>query len=208
MGPGRGYISQGGIFNVIYTPILHSGVLEAVSNTKNQKVVALITDIGNDIMYGIPAEKIIGGLKSIFDELNKLEANIFITTIPVDLKKDISEFYFHILRKFFFPRSTVEYNRAWEAIQSINTFILQPLNKNIIVIDEMNEFCGVDKIHFSLLKSCSAWSHIAGNLTSSFAVNAPPKLRVSELTLSFVNNLARILLTDMLGMVNKTNESF
>ena len=35
MGPGRGYVSRGGILNAIYSPILNCGILEAVRNKKN-----------------------------------------------------------------------------------------------------------------------------------------------------------------------------
>ena len=65
MGPGRGYLSRGGILNTVYSPILNCGILEAARNKKikDQLVVALITDIGNDIMYGVSSEKIIDGLQ-------------------------------------------------------------------------------------------------------------------------------------------------
>jgi len=210
MGPGRGYISQGGILNMTYPPILQCDILKAAYSRRkiNQQVVALITDIGNDIMYGVPVEEIIGGLQSLFDTLTEFEASIFVTSIPVDLKSDIGEFYFRILRRVFFPNSPVEYYQALEAIEVINKFIIQSLNKNIIVINEMKQFCGIDKIHYSLFKSRSAWSHIAGNLTGTLDVNAPPKLNVSELMLSLANNFARILFTDMLRMVSKTDETF
>ena len=72
----------------------------------------------------------------------------------------------------------------------------------------MKRFCGIDKIHYSLLKSQSAWSYIASNLMGNLGANAPPKLKVSELVLSLANNLTRILFTDMLRLINKTNETF
>ena len=72
----------------------------------------------------------------------------------------------------------------------------------------MQQFCGVDKIHYSLLKSSAAWSYIANNLTTSLAVNSFPKLKVSELVFSLANNLARILFIDMLGITKKNNETF
>jgi len=76
------------------------------------------------------------------------------------------------------------------------------------VINGMKPFCGIDKIHYGIFKSQSAWSHIAGKLTASLGTNISPKLKTSEIALSMANNIARILLTDMLGMANKTNETF
>ena len=210
MGPGRGYVSRGGILNAIYSPILNCGILEAVRNKKikDQSVVALITDIGNDIMYGVSSEKIINGLQYLLNALGEFKTNIFITSIPVDLENDISELHFHIIRQIYFPKSPVKYSQASNNIKAINKFILQSSNKKITVINDMKQFCGIDKIHYSIFKSQSAWSHVAGKLTASLGTNISPKLKTSEIALSMANNIARILLTDMLGMANKTNETF
>jgi len=210
MGPGRGYVIRGGIFNVTYPPILNCGILETARNKrkKNQPVVALITDIGNDIMYGASPEEIIAGLQYLLNTFDEFATNIFITSIPIDLKNDIGEFYFRILRQIFFPKSPAEYSQTSKTIEIVNQFILQSSNAKISVIDDMQQFCGIDKIHYSLLKSHLAWSHIAGDLTGTLDVNAPPKLNVSELVLSLANNFARILFIDILGMVNKTDETF
>ena len=210
MGPGRGYVSQGGILNAVYSPILNCGILEAVRNKriKNQQVVALITDIGNDIMYDVSSEKIVGGLQYIFNALDEFETNIFITPIPVALENAISEFHFQIIRQVYFPKSPVKYFQASNNIKAINKFILQSFNQKITVINDMKPFCGIDKIHYSIFKSQSAWSHIAGKLTASLGTNISPKLKTSEIALSMANNVARILLTDILGMANKTNETF
>ena len=210
MGPGRGYVSRGGILNAIYSPILNCGIFEAVRNKriKNQQVVALITDIGNDIMYDVSPEKIIGGLQYIFNALDGFETNIFITPIPIDLENDISEFHFQIIRQVYFPKSPVKHSQASNNIKAINKFILQSSNKKITVINDMKQFCGIDKIHYSILKSQSAWSHIAKKLTTSLNTNVSPQFRTSELALSIANNAVRILLTDMLGIIKKTKETF
>jgi len=210
MGPGRGYVSRGGILNAIYSPILNCGILEAVRNKKikDQSVVALITDIGNDIMYGVSSEKIINGLQYLLNSLGEFKTNIFITSIPVDLENDISELHFHIIRQIYFPKSPVKYSQASNNIKAINKFILQSSNKKITVINDMKQFCGIDKIHYSIFKSRPAWSHVVGKLTASLGTNIPPKLKTSEVALSMANNIARILLTDMLGIANKTNETF
>jgi hypothetical protein len=210
MGPGRGYVSRGGILNAVYTPIIDSGIFEEVRNKKikDQQVIAFITDIGNDIMYGASPEEIIGGLQLLFNVLDEFATDVFITSIPVDLENDISELYFHILRKVFFPRSPVTFSQALNNIKSINQFIFQSSNQKISVVNDMKPFCGIDKIHYSILKSQPAWLHIAEKLTASLDINLSPKLKTSEVALSMVKNISRILLTDILSIKNKTNETF
>ena len=210
MGPGRGYVSRGGILNATYSPILDSGIFEAIQRKriKNQQIVTLITDIGNDVMYDASPEKIIGGLEYLYNLLDEFEANIFITSISVDLENDVSELYFRILRKLYFPKSPVTYSQASNNIKAINQFILQSSNQRISVINDMKSFYGIDKIHYSILKSRMAWSHITRKLTASFDINLSPELKTSEVVKSMMNNISRILLADMLGIGKKTNETF
>ncbi len=210
LGPGRGYISKGGRFNAVYPPILNCGIFQEVRDrsTPNQQVVALITDIGNDIMYGVPTAEILEGLRSIIGMLREVRASIFITSIPVDLVNDINEFYFRALRSIFFPNSPVEYHQASESIRVINKFILDSSNENLKVIDGLEQYCGIDKIHYSLLKSRPAWSHIADNLTDSFDTPASPDMKISEVAVSLASNLARIFFTDMIGVIKKNHETF
>jgi hypothetical protein len=210
MGPGRGYVSRGGILNAVYSPIINSGIFEAARNKKikKQKVVALITDIGNDIMYNISPDKIIDSLQHILNVLDEIGTNIVITSIPVDLKNDISELHFQILRKIYFPKSSVKYSQASNNIKTINQFILKASNQKITVMNDMKRFSGIDKIHYSIFKSPLAWSHIAEKLTTPLGTNVFPKLTTTEMARSMANNITRILLTDILKMVKKTNEVF
>ena len=53
----------------------------------NQQIIALITDIGNDIMYGIHSEKIIAGLQKILDTLGEFTKKYFYHPNSNKLKK-------------------------------------------------------------------------------------------------------------------------
>ena len=210
MGPGRGYLGRGGILNTTYPPIIDCGILESIQKTRkpNQQIIALITDIGNDIMYGVHSEKIIEGLQNILDTLGEVTKNIFITPIPINLKNDIGEFYFRVLRCIFFPKSSIQYSQTLESIKIINQFILHSPNKKTTVINGMEQFSGLDKIHYSFFKNHLAWAYIANKLIEPIGINVSPILKFPEALLSLTNNLARILLIDILRIINKNNETF
>ena len=56
LGPGRGFCAKGGMFNFIYPPIQDCQVIEAAEKKTKNKRVVLITDLGNDLMYGVTDE--------------------------------------------------------------------------------------------------------------------------------------------------------
>ena len=209
MGPGRAYITEGGLLNAVYPPILNCGILDAArKKDKDKTTVALVTDIGNDIMYGVPAEEIVAGLQTLFSELEEIGADTFITAIPVDLEKDVGESYFRILRRIFFPKSRVEYHEAASTVQTVNRFIKESASKKIVALEGMEKFCGRDKIHYSLLGCHRAWSYVAGEMLNRLNATAPINIGPIDMVSSLTANMSRILCTDMLGIVKKSDETF
>ena len=61
LGPGRGFCARGGIFNITYSPIQGSQVIESAEKKSKEALhtVVLFTDIGNDLMYGVSADTLI-----------------------------------------------------------------------------------------------------------------------------------------------------
>ena len=65
-----------------YPPIHSSDIFEVAHNKSESgyQVVALVTDIGNDIMCDVPAEKVIETIQQVFARLQSMNAKIFYTT--------------------------------------------------------------------------------------------------------------------------------
>ena len=125
LGPGRNYCVRGGVFCITYPAICDCGIFEAARERAGQaaRVIALVTDIGNDIMSGIPAETIIARLNGIFDKLNALDAHIVATTLPVHLETELNNAAFVCLRTLLYPKSQVTHAQAVAAIRRINEFL-------------------------------------------------------------------------------------
>ncbi|MFQ5444990.1 MAG: hypothetical protein ACE5EK_10285, partial [Nitrospinales bacterium] len=122
LGPGRGYCAEGGIFNVVYPPIRACGIMDAVREKAKPpcRVVALITDIGNDIMYGVPVKTITDCVVELLKTFRELDANVLMTSIPSSMERDIGKIPFAILRTLFYPKSQVERSQAASAVIEIN----------------------------------------------------------------------------------------
>ena len=85
--------------------------------------VALITDIGNDLMYGVSADTLIKSLDIIIDEILKWDAEIFLTPININPKKDISPMIFFVLRFLLYPSSKVNYEEIDLSIFKVNKYL-------------------------------------------------------------------------------------
>ena len=192
MGPGRGYCAEGGIFNITYPPIGSSGILKSASERAQgaRQVIALITDIGNDIMYGVPVSEITSCLSSLLQKLDAIGADVFVNPIPLDFPEDVSERQFRILRSVFYPHSAIDYRRAGEAVSAVNDFLYASAGRRIHLLPSAKDCTGIDKIHYSIFRSHRAWSRVANEMFRVSPVKLPRKIGWLSTTTSLFANSA------------------
>ena len=212
LGPGRGFCSRGGMFNFSYSPILVSRVIEsAEKKSKNAFCTAvLITDIGNDLMYGVSAETLIDSLDAVIDRMLGWNANIFLTSIHVNLKKDLGPTTFFLLRFLFYPSSKITFEEADLLVTKLNRYLEEKsrINERVHLIAGMETFAGLDKIHFSILKAHSAWSKVANEIFKVIGFSSQKKIGFSDGVKSVVENLMRLTFSDIFRLKKKGSEFF
>jgi len=209
LGPGRGFCEKGGMFNFIYPPIQDCLIVEeAEKKAKNPRVV-LLTDLGNDLMYGVTADALIECLDMLIDRMLKWNAEIFITSIHINIKKNVSRRIFYILRFIFYPRSKINFEEADFLIAKINFYLEEKTRKNkkVHLITGMESYTGPDKIHYSLLKMHKAWSKVTDEIFTTLNVPVTKRPRFIDGVISVLSNLKHLIFCDILGW-NKKGQDF
>ncbi len=210
MGPGRGYCTEGGIFNITYPPIGSCGILKSASGRAQgaRQVVALITDIGNDIMYGVPVSEITSCLNTLLQNLDAIGADVFVNPIPLDFAEDVSEHQFRILRSVFYPHSAIDYSGAAKAVTAVNGFLRDSAGGRIHLLPSVKDFCGVDKIHYSIFRSHKAWSQVAVEMLRVLPVKQTGKIGWLSTINSLFANMGRLVFCDMIPVRKKSPGTF
>jgi hypothetical protein len=208
LGPGRGYCVPGGILNIVYPPIGDCGILDAARIAKSSHVIALVTDIGNDIMYDIPAGQIIDKLDKLFGDLRRLDADILATIIPQFLENEMDAYQFRCLRTVFFPKSRVEMPAATAAVREINRFLRSEADDRITLITGLEDFYWFDKIHFSPLKMHKAWNKIAQVMFHVLGAEVAEEITLLEMLGSLGSQAFRLTMCDMLRICKKSPDCF
>src|ERR1017187_7421320 len=84
-GIGRSYGIEAGILGFQLPGIVQCGLLDALEDAKKAdqtcSVLALVTDIGNDIMYGVSVDVLKGWVAGIIHRLSQLDSTIVVTSI-------------------------------------------------------------------------------------------------------------------------------
>ena len=210
LGPGRGFCSRGGMFNFTYPPIQDCRILEVAKKKSCDTRAVLITDIGNDLMYGVLADTLIESLDGLIGRALQWDAEIFLTSIHVNLKKDVSPTMFFILKSFFYPGSSITYEEADLFIIKVNGYLEEKARQNerVYLISGMTSFIGMDKIHYSFLKTHLAWEKIANEICHVLKVPVQKKMRLADGISSIVANLYRLIFCDMFRFKKKGREYF
>lgn len=209
-GPGRGYYASGGLLNVNYPPICSSEIFEVAHNKSRSgaQVIALVTDIGNDIMYGVSTEKLIETIQQTFSRLQSINAEIFYTTLPIAFEKEVNPIWFYVFRSLLFPYSRVSFDEATGGIIATNKFLRGPVSENLHLISDMNCFLGYDEIHYGWLRAHRAWSHVAKVMLEIMGIEVAKEITLSKMLQSYWKDLQQVVCADMMGFQNKNPEHY
>lgn len=209
-GPGRAYCVSGGLLNVIYPPIQSSEIFEVAHNKSESgyQVVALVMDIGNDIMYGVPAERIVETVQQVFVRLQSVNAKIFYTTLPIVFEKGSHPIWFYILRSLLFPRSKVAHDEATAGVIAVNRFLRESAFRKGHCIPDMDNYLGYDEVHYGWLRAHSAWSHVARMILGVMGVEDTRGISFSEMLQSYWQEFRKVVGADMMGFKKNNPEHF
>ena len=201
-GPGRAYCVPGGLLNVAYPPIQSCGVLEAAKKKYDEgfRVLALVTDIGNDIMYGVSADDLIATLEQMFGQLAAMEARVCFTTLPIRIERGIHPAWYYTLRTLLLPSSRVSYEEARSAIRRVNQYLNDTASRKAERVPDMDRYLGYDEIHYKWLQGHRAWSHMARSLLGELGVSPGRAISFREMIRSYGEELRKVVGVDMAGI--------
>jgi hypothetical protein len=174
------------------------------------KITVLLTDIGNDIMYGVPESSLIESLDALIENSLQMNAEVFLTSIHVDVSKDMGKTSFKLFKSIFYPNSPVTFDQADSTVKRLNHYLAEKSLKNerVHLVNGLGAFCGLDKIHYGLLKSHLAWSRVANAMLLELGVTPAGNLGLGSMAVSLCKNLNRLITSDMLRVIKKPKGFF
>src|SRR5262249_48210012 len=83
-GPGRSYGARSRVLARSLPGILHSGLWTRLESLPAVPARGLITDVGNDILYGSPPEEVLAWVEECVSRLRRYTTDIVLTGLPLD----------------------------------------------------------------------------------------------------------------------------
>ena len=135
---------------------------------------ALVTDIGNDLLYEEPVERIIEWVERCLDRLAVLDARTTVTLLPIDNLHALGSGRFRLLRSLFFPSSRITLAEVTHRAKALNEGVRRlAAERGFATAEHRTAWYGFDPIHIRFLRRGEAWRDILAGWATPDVARAP-----------------------------------
>ncbi len=189
MGHGRSYGQDSAVFGRKISGIFSCALWQDLHARPRLPIAALVTDIGNDLVYGAPILQILDWVARCLDRLTDVGASTIVTELPIANIHSLSEARFQFFRWLFFPHSKLTLADARALAEKLNEGLLNLCReRKIPTISAENAWYGLDPIHLKRRSLRHAWPTL---LAAWRAAQEPVMISRGSVWLSaYLNSLA------------------
>jgi hypothetical protein len=161
VGRGRSYGQASRLLGRELPGIAQCGLWEALASRPRMTTSALVTDIGNDLLYDQPLDRIVEWIDFCLSRLAEVEARIVVTRLPLDNLPGLSERKFLLLKKIFFPGSRQTFPEVVDLVRALDERVVELARRYAAeTISPPRAWYGFDSIHISARAMPRAWREI------------------------------------------------
>ncbi len=164
LGHGRSFGMRSRVLGRELPGIRECGLWEDIGALPAAPTAGLLTDVGNDLMYGAPVEQILAWVRECLDRLRAAgaaESRTVLTLLPVASVAELSEWRYWLLRSCTFPRCAASRDDILIAARELNAGLEQlAAERRLATVTPRAGWYGFDPIHIRLKHWRSAWGEI------------------------------------------------
>jgi hypothetical protein len=163
LGHGRAYGADGWFLRRKLPGILESGLWRHLAAAPSAPTRAFITDVGNDIVYGVAAEQVLAWIDEAITRLQRVTSDITLTDLPLASMRRLSPLKYHAFRSVVMPSCQLTLAQVLETAERVNTGLVSlAAARGVKLVRLKPEWYGLDPIHIRPSRWHSAWCEILG----------------------------------------------
>ena len=163
LGHGRSYGAESSFVVRRLPAILQCGLWQQLEASPAVQTRALLTDVGNDIVYGFAADQILAWVDDAAARLARVSDDIVITNLPIEGLRTVSPRKFHIVRSVFFPSCRISQEDVLATAEAVNAGLEQVATRHRArFVHLAPSWYGFDPIHIAPSRWQDAWQEILG----------------------------------------------
>jgi hypothetical protein len=160
-GHGRSYGIATSVFGRRLPGILECGLWPALAQAPAGPSAVLLTDIGNDLIYGSSVEVVFRWVETCLDRLLVPETTAILTGLPLAGLRERPRWQFDLLKRLFFPARELRYEEVIERAHELDERLERlAKERNVSRIVPQRAWYGWDPIHIKMRKWPVVWQEI------------------------------------------------
>lgn len=195
-GHGRSYGAWSRFLFVRRLPgIAGCGLWRALDGRPPLPTFALLTDVGNDLVYGVEPARIAGWVEACLDRLAGLGAEPVLSLIPLARLERLSPWQVRLAVSLMYPGRPAPWPGLLEGARELDERLrLLARERGVLAVEPEASWYGLDPIHLRRAKCREAWERLTAAGTASPAA-ASGRLRLPLLGAEELHLAGRVLRT-------------
>ena len=170
-GYGRSYGTRSRVLGRALPSLLDCGLWRALDQRPDLPTAGLVTDVGNDILYGAPVDQIVAWVEQVLERLRPRVERLVLTGLPVEGVRTLGEVRFFLFRMLLFPSTSVTLDAARDAAYTVDERLRRLAEKfDAVFVRPDPRWYGLDPIHIRIRHRREAWR----TFLSGWVEGAPP----------------------------------
>jgi hypothetical protein len=158
------------------------GLWETLSQRPTLPTVALLTDVGNDIMYGRPAGEIAAWIERAVDRLRSVGARPLVVRVPLVTIERLSVWRYEIARTILYPTRRLKLDAARRCARELDHSLVELARRHgLPVVEPAAHWYGLDPVHIRSGRRAAVWSEIVARLFEEPRPRASTRLSPGDL---------------------------
>jgi hypothetical protein len=158
-GHGRSYGKPSTVFGRTLPGILESELWQSLDRESIRPAAALVTDIGNDLLFDAPVEQIVAWVEACLDRLQRSTPRIILTALPIANLEHLTPHKFYLLRSLLFPNCRLSFETVIERAYQLDDAVRALARQRGMQLEQPRaEWYGFDPIHIRYRHLDSAWT--------------------------------------------------
>ncbi len=163
-GRGRSLGLTSGFLGHSLPPITSCGLWRELERGPELPGLAVLTDVGNDLMYGPGPQHVVAWIEECLDRLARAGIDprrTVLTTLPLARLERLRPWALGLWRRLFFPASGPGPAEALDAARELDARVRERAARRGITLVELDPaWYGLDPIHFGPMRKGAAWDAI------------------------------------------------
>ena len=161
-GHGRSYGARSNVLWRTLPGLTQCGLWQAVSGRPEAgPSMALVTDVGNDLLYGRTPEETMTFVRECVAQLAEHHDRVILTELPVENVRQLGKLRFVAARSLIFPGSPLQYEGLLDKVEYLTEGMRELADEfgaDLAVLPPT--WYGLDPIHIRMRQQRDAWSRI------------------------------------------------